>query len=78
MAMLLPNVGNAQVFQFRTPPPDVSAAAADWQINSVPIIVGGLTYYATRANDEAFSSQLSVISRIATGIAEGRELVADS
>src|SRR5439155_20373089 len=37
------------VFQFRTPPPDVSAAGAEWQINGVPIVVGGLSYYATRA-----------------------------
>jgi hypothetical protein len=48
MAVLLPNVGNAQVFQFRTPPPDISAAAARWQIDGEPIVVGGLTYYATR------------------------------
>jgi hypothetical protein len=48
MALLIPNMGNAQVFQFRTPPPDVSAAAATWQINGDPIVVGGLTYYATR------------------------------
>jgi hypothetical protein len=41
-------MGNAQVFAFRTPPPDVSAAAAGWQINSEPIVVGGLTYYPTR------------------------------
>lgn len=48
VALLVPNIGNAQVFQFRTPPPDVSAAAAAWQINSAPIVVGGLTYYPTR------------------------------
>jgi hypothetical protein len=48
VAVLLPNVGNAQVFQFRTPPPDTSAAGADWQINGEPIVVGGLTYTATR------------------------------
>ncbi len=48
VAVLLPNVGNAQVFQFRTPPPDISAAGAQWQINGEPIVVGGLTYYATR------------------------------
>ncbi|MGH9143486.1 MAG: hypothetical protein ACRD2I_20300 [Vicinamibacterales bacterium] len=48
VAMMMPNVGNAQVFQFRTPPPDVSAAGADWQIDSEPIVVGGLTYYPTR------------------------------
>ena len=48
VAVLLPNIGNAQVFQFRTPPPDTSAAGAEWQINGEPIVVGGLTYYATR------------------------------
>src|SRR5256885_5433563 len=48
MAMLLPIVGNAQVYQFLTPPPDISAAAADWQIDSEPIVVAGLTYYPTR------------------------------
>ena len=48
VAVLLPNVGSAQVYQFRTPPPDVSAAAAAWQINSEPVMVGGLTYYPTR------------------------------
>ena len=47
-ALLLPKSGNAQVFQFRTPPPDTSAAGADWQINSEPIVVGGLTFYPTR------------------------------
>jgi hypothetical protein len=48
MAVALPISGNAQVFRFRTPPPDVSAAGAEWQINSEPIIVEGLTYYPTR------------------------------
>jgi len=48
VAVLLPNVGTAQVFQFRTPPPDISAAGAAWQINSEPIVVGGLTYTPTR------------------------------
>lgn len=48
VAVLLPSLGNAQVFQFRTPPPDVSATSAAWQIGGDPIIVGGLTYYATR------------------------------
>jgi len=36
------------VFRFRTPPPDVSAAGAEWQINGEPIVVAGLTYYPTR------------------------------
>ena len=48
VAIALPISGNVQVFRFRTPPPDVSAAGAEWQINSEPIIVGGLTYYPTR------------------------------
>jgi hypothetical protein len=48
-AVLVPKTGNAQAFSFRTPPPDVSAAAADWQINSDPIVVSGLVYYPTRA-----------------------------
>jgi hypothetical protein len=48
VAVLLPIKGNAQVFQFRTPAPDVSAAGADWQMSGEPLIVGGLTYYATR------------------------------
>jgi hypothetical protein len=48
VAVLLPKTGNAQVYQFRTPPPEVNAAGAIWQINSQPVIVGGLVYYATR------------------------------
>jgi hypothetical protein len=48
VAVVLPISGSAQVFRFRTPPPDVSAAGAEWQISSEPIIVGGLTYYPTR------------------------------
>jgi hypothetical protein len=47
-AVALPTSGNAQVFRFRTPPPDVSAAGAEWQVSSDPIIVGGLIYYPTR------------------------------
>jgi hypothetical protein len=48
VALLIPNVGRAQVFRFRTPPPEVSAGGADWQLNGDPIVVGGLTYYPTR------------------------------
>jgi hypothetical protein len=48
VVVLFPRIGNAQVFQFLTPPPDVSAAGAVWQIDSDPIVVGGLTYYPTR------------------------------
>jgi hypothetical protein len=46
-AVLFPERGNAQVYQFRTPPPEVTAVAADWQINSEPVLVGGVVYYPT-------------------------------
>jgi len=48
-AVLLPKTGSAQVFSFRTPPPEVTAASADWQINSDAIVVSGMIYYPTRA-----------------------------
>ena len=48
VAVMLPNIGNAQAFNFLTPPPDVSAASAIWQASGQPIVVGGLTYYPTR------------------------------
>ena len=41
MAVLLPKTGSAQAFAVRTPAPDVTAVAADWQINSDPIVVAG-------------------------------------
>jgi hypothetical protein len=47
-AVLFPRVGSAQVGQFRTHPPQVSAAAAEWQINSEPMPFAGLVYYPTR------------------------------
>ena len=73
VAVLLPNVGNAQVSQFRTPPPDVSAGAAEWQINSTPIVVGGLSYFATRAY-RLFDGQ--VMSQ--TGLFEGVPVYSDT
>jgi hypothetical protein len=48
VAVLFPKTGSSQVYQFRTPPPEVTAAAADWQVNSEPVLVGGLVYYPTR------------------------------
>ena len=48
VAVLLPNIGNAQVFKSPTPPPEKTAAAAGWLINGEPITVGGVTYYPTR------------------------------
>jgi hypothetical protein len=48
VAVLFPKNGTGQVFQFRTPPPDVSAAGAPWQIGVQPIIVDGVTFRPTR------------------------------
>jgi hypothetical protein len=67
MAVLLPKTGNAQVYQFRTPPPAVSAAASDWQINSDPIVVNGLVYYATRGFrffDGQVMMQVGIVDRV--------------
>src|SRR5262249_1159681 len=44
LATVMPNVGKAQVFQFATPPPQVNASAAWWQIESVPIQFNGVVY----------------------------------
>ena len=66
-AVLFPKSGNAQVFSFRTPPPTVSAAGADWQINSDPIVVVGIVYYPTRAFrmfDGQVMAQVAVFDRV--------------
>jgi hypothetical protein len=47
-AVLLPKTGTAQPLAFRTPPPQVTAATADWQINGEAIVVNGLVYHPTR------------------------------
>ena len=66
-AVLFPKSGNAQVFSFRTPPPTVSAAGADWQINSDPIVVAGIVYYPTRGFrmfDGQVMTQVGVFDRV--------------
>jgi hypothetical protein len=66
-AVLFPKTGSAQVFSFRTPPPEVTAAAADWQINSDPIVVSGLVYYPTRAFrmfDGQVMAQIGMFDRV--------------
>jgi hypothetical protein len=73
MAMLLPIVGNAQVYQFLTPPPDISAAGAEWQIASEPVVVAGLTYYPTRGF-RLFDGHVMV----QTGLFEGVPVYADA
>src|SRR5262245_38227637 len=37
----------AQVFQFQTPPPQITAASADWQLNGEPVVWMGVPYYPT-------------------------------
>lgn len=49
VAVLLPIVGSAQVYPLRTAPPEVTAANAEWQINSEPIVVNSSVYLPTRA-----------------------------
>jgi hypothetical protein len=71
--VVFPTIGNAQAFQFRTPPPDVSAAGAPWQINGEPIVVGGLTYYPTRGF-RMFDGQVMV----QTGFFEGVPVYSDA
>ncbi len=67
VAVLFPKTGNAQVYQFRTAPPEVTAAAAEWQINSEPVIVGGLVYYPTRGFrffDGQVMAQIGIFERV--------------
>jgi hypothetical protein len=42
--LLLPTVGNAQVYSWVTPPPQVTAASADWQLRGDPIFFAGGFY----------------------------------
>jgi hypothetical protein len=73
MAVLFPNVGNAQVDPFRTPPPEVTAASSSWQIYSEPIFFQGVVYYPTREY-RTFDGQ--VMAQI--GVYEGVPIYADT
>jgi hypothetical protein len=67
VAVLFPKTGSTQVYQFRTPPPEVTAAAADWQVNSEPVLVGGLVYYPTRGFrffDGQVMAQIGLFDRV--------------
>ena len=67
VAVLFPKTGKAQVYQFRTAPPEVTAAAADWQVNSEPVMVGGLVYYPTRGFrffDGQVMAQIGIFERV--------------
>jgi len=46
-AVAIPQFGNAQVYQFETPPPTVTAANAPWQLSGQPVFHAGRFYYPT-------------------------------
>ena len=48
MALLLSTVADAQVYQWRTPAPPVTAQYAEWQFNNEPLIVNSVLYQPTR------------------------------
>jgi hypothetical protein len=48
VALLVPKTGSAQVYAFRSPPPEITAAAAEWQVNSELLPFAGLVYSPTR------------------------------
>jgi len=62
LAVLFPKTGNAQVSQFRSPLPEVTAANADWQINSSPIAVDGVVYFPTRGFREFDGQVMAQVS----------------
>src|SRR2546427_5375824 len=67
VAVLLPTTGNAQVYRFRTPSPEVTAATADWQIRGEPIMVEGVLYYPTRETrffDGQVMAQVGIYQRV--------------
>ena len=45
--VLLPKVGSGQVYSFPTPPPEVTAAGAEWQLAGEPVFFEGSFYYPT-------------------------------
>jgi hypothetical protein len=68
-----PQRGRAQAFQFRSPVPEVTAAAAAWQVSSEPIVVQGLVFRPTR-DYRLFDGQ--VMTQI--GIYQGVPVYADT
>jgi len=72
-AVLLPKVGNAQVYQRQTPPPQVTAASAAWQVSGQPIFYAGAPYYPT--GPTVFFDGFVMVR---TGVFEGVGLYADT
>lgn len=72
MALLMPNVGTAQVLLLPTPSPEVNAASADWQIRGDPIFYAGNYYY--RTGPSIFFDGNTMVR---TGVYQGIPLYAD-
>ena len=67
VAVLLPKTGNAQVYQFRTPAPVVTAVASRLADRGDPVVVNGLVYYPTRGFrffDGQVMMQVGVFERV--------------
>lgn len=47
VAVLVPNLSTAQVYLLPTPPPQVTAQGAAWQLNGEPVFFSGDFYYPT-------------------------------
>ena len=63
VAALVPTVGSGQVYRSATPPPQVTAAGADWQLPGPADLYAGSLYYPSRPN--AFFDQ-GVMARVGT------------
>src|SRR5580704_4684009 len=66
VALLMPTVGNAQVYEVGSSP-EVSAATADWQVNSQLIPIDGLVYAPTRES-RMFDPQVMVQIAVYQGV----------
>lgn len=73
VALAFPKTGNAQVYEFRSPPPAVDAAAAAWQVDSQLMLFAGLAYTPTR-EFRLFDAQ--VMTQI--GVFKGVPIYADT
>lgn len=66
-ALLFPKPATAQAYQVRTPAPEVTAADAEWQVASDPIVIQGLLFYPTRETrmfDGQIMAQIDVYERV--------------
>jgi hypothetical protein len=73
LAVLVPKLGNAQVYMLPTPAPQVTAASASWQLNGEPVFYQG-DFYFPSAPTVFFDG--NVMKR--TGVYRGVPLYEDS